>query len=105
MSSDGGGRSKRQLVFLASISLQLINGLADDPSNSKHGAKSETPSKSTSNTGLDVLLILLGVAAVVILSIFLFKLWQKKKREAQQARLLRLFEEDDELEVELGLRD
>ncbi|URD83670.1 hypothetical protein MUK42_23225 [Musa troglodytarum] len=28
------------------------------------------------------------------------KMWQKKKREEQHARLLKLFEEDDELEVE-----
>ncbi|KAH0776427.1 hypothetical protein KY290_007838 [Solanum tuberosum] len=33
------------------------------------------------------------------------QIWQKKKREEQQARLLKLFEEDDDLEVELGIRD
>ncbi|KAJ9538165.1 hypothetical protein OSB04_030898 [Centaurea solstitialis] len=32
-------------------------------------------------------------------------LWQKKKRDEQYARLLKLFEQDDELELELGLRD
>jgi len=35
----------------------------------------------------------------------LIKIWQKKKREEQHARLLKLFEDDDELEVELGIRD
>lgn len=39
------------------------------------------------------------------LSFFLFKLWQKKKCDEQYARLLKLFEQDDELELELGLRD
>ncbi|URD83673.1 hypothetical protein MUK42_23225 [Musa troglodytarum] len=57
------------------------------------------------NTGLKVLLVSLGVATLVLLSLFLFKMWQKKKREEQHARLLKLFEEDDELEVEFGLRD
>lgn len=41
---------------------------------------------------------------VILFSFFLFKFWQKKWEE-QHARLLKLFEEDDELELELGLRD
>jgi cbb3-type cytochrome oxidase subunit 3 len=45
------------------------------------------------------------MGAIGFLAFFLFKFWQKKKREEQYARLLKLFEEDDELEVELGLRD
>lgn len=49
--------------------------------------------------------MLLGVAAVLGFCVFLFKIWQKKKREEQHARLLKLFEDDDELEVELGIRD
>ncbi|CAM8960441.1 unnamed protein product [Rhodiola kirilowii] len=34
-----------------------------------------------------------------------FKYWQKKKREQDQARFLKLFEEGDDLEDELGLDD
>lgn len=49
--------------------------------------------------------ILIAVVTLALLTFFLYKLWQKKKREEQYARLLKLFEEDDELEVELGLRD
>ncbi|KAL0364987.1 UNVERIFIED_CONTAM: Chromatin structure-remodeling complex protein BSH [Sesamum angustifolium] len=52
-----------------------------------------------------IALICLLLATVALLSFFLFKYWQKKKRDEQYARLLKLFEEDDELEVELGLRD
>lgn len=55
--------------------------------------------------GSTILMLCIAVAAAVGLSFFLFRLWQKKKREEQYARLLKLFEEDDELEVELGLRD
>ncbi|XP_042515982.1 uncharacterized protein LOC122090262 [Macadamia integrifolia] len=97
--------SFRFFVLLSSISLQFISGLADDPANQKNDTKAETHASSSSSTGLRVLGICIGVVAVVTLSVFLFKLWQKKKREEQHARLLRLFEEDDELELELGLRD
>lgn len=83
----------------------LLLGLADDPSGSKNGIKAESHPTSGSSTGLRVLFIFLGLVAVVLFSIFLFKLYQKKKREEQHARLLRLFEEDDELELELGLRE
>ena len=86
------------------FTLVLSSGLGDNPSNSKDGTKVDASSKS-SNTGREVLLICLIVAVAVGVSVVLFKLWQKKKREEQHARLLRLFEEDDELEVELGLRD
>lgn len=56
-------------------------------------------------SGSTVVILCIAVATVVGLSFFLFRLWQKKKREEQYARLLKLFEEDDELELELGLRD
>nr|DAD39046.1 TPA_asm: hypothetical protein HUJ06_013369 [Nelumbo nucifera] len=98
-------RSLRFLVFFSSICLQLISGLAKDPSNSDNGIKTETRAASNQGTGLRVFIICLGVIALVAFSVFLFKHWQKKKREEQHARLLRLFEEDDELELELGLRD
>ncbi|EPS71931.1 hypothetical protein M569_02827, partial [Genlisea aurea] len=47
-------------------------------------------------------------AGVVILSafcaLFLYRLWRKKKREEQNARLLKLFEQDnDYLKSELGI--
>ncbi|KAH7663833.1 Concanavalin A-like lectin/glucanase domain-containing protein [Dioscorea alata] len=99
-------RSKILLALFASISLHAIGGLADNPATSKDSPKADTSSKSSSGSvGREVLIICLAVVVVVGLSILLFKLWQKKKREEQHARLLRLFEEDDELEVELGLRD
>ncbi|ERN20057.1 hypothetical protein AMTR_s00071p00195020 [Amborella trichopoda] len=84
-----------------------VAGSASDPSQvSKDGKNAETPPRSHSQgLGFKVLVICFGVAAVVAFSVFLFKKWQKKKREEQHARLLRLFEEDDELELELGLRD
>uniref|UniRef100_J3M7A0 Uncharacterized protein n=1 Tax=Oryza brachyantha TaxID=4533 RepID=J3M7A0_ORYBR len=76
----------------------MFAGLAGDTDK-----KAEAQSKG--HTGQTVLFVLLGVGAVFLVSFLLFKYWQKKKREEQHARLLKLFEEDDDIEVELGLRD
>ncbi|GMI74373.1 hypothetical protein like AT1G09645 [Hibiscus trionum] len=96
-------RSLCFLLFFASVSRQFISGFCDDTKDSKNSSK--TKSDVVINTGAKVVLILLGLAAVGLFSFFLFKLWQKKKRDEQYARLRKLFEEDDELELELGLRD
>lgn len=71
-------------------------------------ASTENKVKSHSSrisTGVRVAIVLLGIVAAVGFCYVLFKIWQKKKREEQQARLLKLFEEDDDLEVELGIQD
>ncbi|XP_010553687.1 PREDICTED: uncharacterized protein LOC104823700 [Tarenaya hassleriana] len=98
------GLSWRRLVLYASIFLQFVLGLSNDTKSSSTGAKAE-PHASSSKTGTKVALVVIGIVTVVLFSFFLYKLWQKKKRDEQYARLLKLFEEDDELEVELGLRD
>ncbi|KAJ9552372.1 hypothetical protein OSB04_016417 [Centaurea solstitialis] len=82
----------------------LTKSFSDD-SDSQKDTKGDAPASPRRKNGPKLLLICIALAAVVGLSAFLFKLWQKKKREEQYARLLRLFEEDDELELELGLRD
>ncbi|CAN1143712.1 hypothetical protein LINPERHAP2_LOCUS13739 [Linum perenne] len=88
-------RSGRFLFFLTSLSLHFLSALCDDAE--KAG--------SDSHNGPKIIFLIVGIVAVGLVSFFLFKFWQKKKREEQYARLLKLFEEDDELEVELGLRD
>ncbi|KAL3515748.1 hypothetical protein ACH5RR_022650 [Cinchona calisaya] len=93
------------LLFFFSISLQFISGFSNDSSSPKEGTKTDGHSSKGGSTGSSVAIICLVIVAVVLLSFFLFKFWQKKKREEQYARLLKLFEEDDELELELGLRD
>ncbi|CAN6584353.1 unnamed protein product [Malus baccata var. baccata] len=87
-------------LLLLSISLLFDLGSADEPSTPKNGDKA-----SSGSAALKAVIVLLGVAAVIGFCVFLFKIWQKKKREEQHARLLKLFEDDDELEVELGIRD
>lgn len=85
----------------------FVAGLADDsPSLSlKNETNAAHHSEHRHSVGLTILLICLGLLSVVGFSVFLFKIWQRKKSDEQQARLLKLFENDDELELELGIRD
>ncbi|KAL3614470.1 hypothetical protein CASFOL_028251 [Castilleja foliolosa] len=92
----------RLWAFFSSICLLCVSAYSDDSSTPKNGTKSESHGVGK---GSKIALICLALLAVCLLSFFLFRFWQKKKREEQYARLLKLFEEDDELEVELGLRD
>ncbi|VVA90627.1 unnamed protein product [Arabis nemorensis] len=103
--TSASGLSWRRLIFFASIGLQFVLGLSGDSKNTNTGGAKAESHTSSSKTGTKVILILVGFVAVAMFSFFLYKLWQKKKRDEQYARLLKLFEEDDELEVELGLRD
>ncbi|MBA0574913.1 hypothetical protein Golob_027434 [Gossypium lobatum] len=101
-------RSLILIIFLKNFLSSCFNlfqnsGFSDDSKGSNNSSK--TKSNAINNTGTKVIFIVLGLVAVGLFSFFLFKLWQKKKRDEQYARLLKLFEEDDELEVELGLRD
>ncbi|KAL4326215.1 hypothetical protein GQ457_11G006590 [Hibiscus cannabinus] len=74
----------------------LFSGFSDDSTSSENSSKPKP---------ITMVMVLFGLIAVGLFSFFLFKLWQKKKRDEQYARLLKLFEEDDELELELGLRN
>ncbi|KAL0333321.1 UNVERIFIED_CONTAM: hypothetical protein Sangu_1488300 [Sesamum angustifolium] len=53
--------------------------------------------------------ILVGVIAVLVSAVVIagfvtaYKYWQKRKRQQEQARFLRLFEEGDDIEDELGI--
>ncbi|KAI4296172.1 hypothetical protein L6164_036152 [Bauhinia variegata] len=105
MSAIPRSRSLNFLVFFVSCSLQLILGFSDDKSGSQNDTKPETHTTSRRSTNSMVAIILVVLVVVGLFSCCLFKLWQKKRREEQYARLLKLFEEDDELELELGLRD
>lgn len=51
-----------------------------------------------------IILISAVVSTVVIFGVVgVYKYWQKKKREQDQARFLKLFEDGDDVEDELGL--
>ncbi|KAI4300192.1 hypothetical protein L6164_033595 [Bauhinia variegata] len=50
-----------------------------------------------------VLLSVLGLTILILMVVGAYKYWQKKKREQDQARFLKLFEEGDDIEDELSL--
>ena len=93
---------KNYWLFDSYKTFWFFEGLAD---NNTSDSKEENKDVSAHSTGLKILVVFVGVLAVIAFGVFLFKLWQRKKREEQHARLLKLFEDDDELEVELGMRD
>ncbi|XP_023525282.1 uncharacterized protein LOC111788931 [Cucurbita pepo subsp. pepo] len=105
MSRSRSSISLQFLSFLLSLSLHSLSVLAGDHSSAKDGKTKKPDAPKSPSTGIKMLIICLGVVTFIAFSVILFKLWQKKKREEQHARLLKLFEDDDELEVELGLRD
>ncbi|XP_057438400.1 uncharacterized protein LOC130730408 [Lotus japonicus] len=59
--------------------------------------------KKGMNVALVILLVVLVSAILILAMMGAYKYWQKKKREQDQARFLKLFEEGDDLEDELGL--
>lgn len=83
----------------------VILVLTDDNSSAKHAAGETKNDDARMSIGIKILIICLGVVTAIAFSVILFKIWQKKRREEQHARLLKLFEDDDELELELGLQD
>ncbi|XAR56290.1 hypothetical protein NMG60_11036716 [Bertholletia excelsa] len=104
MTKISGGRSLRLLLLFSAVSLQFIAVLSND-SSTKNEKKVANQAGSSGGIGSKILVGCIVIVVVATLSFVLFKLWQKRKREEQHARLLKLFEEDDDLEVELGLGD
>lgn len=66
-----------------------------------------TPAAHRKGKGMHVaLVIMISVLVSTVLLIGLvaaYKYWQKRKREEEQARFLKLFEDGDDIEDELGL--
>lgn len=55
------------------------------------------------HTAVVVLLSVLGSIILIVGAVCAYKYWQKRKRAQDQARFLKLFEEGDDIEDELGL--
>jgi heme/copper-type cytochrome/quinol oxidase subunit 2 len=65
-------------------------------------------SEEKKSGGHSMVTLFLVLVCIVIAAAILFigyKIWLKRKREEQQARFIKLFEDDEDLEAELGLRD
>lgn len=54
-----------------------------------------------------VIIVISIVASIVLIlgMVVGYKYWQKKRRQQDQARFLKLFEDGDDIEDELGLSD
>ncbi|AQL07560.1 hypothetical protein ZEAMMB73_Zm00001d047767 [Zea mays] len=70
-----------------------------------HGNPRPSEDLETKKTSIAVIIIASVLASVLVVTALFggFKYWQKKKRERDQVRFLKLFEEGDDLEDELGL--
>jgi len=55
------------------------------------------------NIGVIILLTVLVSTVLIAGGVGAYKYWQKRKREQDQARFLKLFDEGDDIEDELGL--
>ncbi|KAL8459723.1 hypothetical protein ACS0TY_037002 [Phlomoides rotata] len=56
--------------------------------------------------GLEILIICIVflLLVIVIISVYMYNQWQRKKKEEQRSRLMKLFEDDDQLEFDLGVQ-
>lgn len=68
-------------------------------------ASSEQNDDTKKYSALAIVLVCFGMVTFIALLYVGYLRWQKKKREEQQARFMKLFEDDEDLEAELGLRD
>ncbi|CAN6289822.1 unnamed protein product [Urochloa humidicola] len=99
---DGKYTRFKENQFNATFLCPNCTASAGDRENREHSSEVET------NKAFVPVIIIVSVLASVLVIIALFggyKYWQKKKRERDQARFLKLFEEGDDLEDELGLSD
>jgi hypothetical protein len=70
-----------------------------------HGNPGPSEDLETKKTSIAVIIVVSVLASVLVVTALFggFRYWQKKKRERDQAWFLKLFEERDDLEDELGL--
>ncbi|XP_009103864.1 uncharacterized protein LOC103829934 [Brassica rapa] len=86
-------------TFLCHGCSQLGSGLKEgDGSDKEEGRRGMHPA-------IIVLIVLLVLGVVTVGLVVGYKYWRKKKRQQEQARFLKLFEDGDEIEDELGLEN
>ncbi|KAG7628364.1 hypothetical protein AtNW77_Chr3g0209041 [Arabidopsis thaliana] len=73
-------------------------------SNKESGTEKEEQ-KSGMHPGIVVLIVVLLLGVVAVGLLVGYKYWRKKKRQQEQARFLKLFEDGDDIEDELGLEN
>ncbi|KAG6547681.1 hypothetical protein Mapa_011131 [Marchantia paleacea] len=65
----------------------------------------EEEEKGEKGAGLAFLIIVLVFVVLVGLGVVAYTKWRQKQRAEQQARFVKMFEDDDDLDAELGLKD
>lgn len=78
---------------LAGSDIAASPGEADDDEKDDKGA------------GLAFLIIVLVLLVVFGLGVVAYTKWRQKQRREQQARFVEMFEDDDELDAEFGLKE
>lgn len=73
-------------------------------SNKESGAEKKEERRGM-RPAIVVLIVVLVLGVVAVGLVVGYKYWRKKKRQQEQARFLKLFEDGDEIEDELGLED
>lgn len=73
-------------------------------SNKESGTEKEEQ-KGGMHPGIVVLIVVLLLGVVAVGLLVGYKYWRKKKRQQEQARFLKLFEDGDDIEDELGLEN
>ncbi|XP_057718652.1 uncharacterized protein LOC130933137 [Arachis stenosperma] len=76
---------------------------ASPPVANDENLRKEKPARQRKNVAVIVVVSVLGSAILIVAAVGAFKFWQKRKREQDQARFLKLFEEGDDIEDELHL--
>ncbi|KAG6490828.1 hypothetical protein ZIOFF_052143 [Zingiber officinale] len=66
-------------------------------------SKNEASGQTRRKIAMIVVACTLAAAVTGAAAVMVYRWWRKRKREQEQARFLKLFEEDDDIEDELGL--
>lgn len=72
------------------------------PAGSNEASAAHNGAKKT-HIALAVVIAAMVSAVMVVAGVAVYKYWQKRKRQQDQARFLKLFEDEDDIEDELGL--
>lgn len=90
------------ITFLCTLCYPLDSNPDDQPTGPSHNGDGTSV---RAHTVYFVMLMVFGFVLLIALISVGYMKWKQKKREEQQARFMKLFEDDEDLEAELGLRD
>ncbi|VVB06020.1 unnamed protein product [Arabis nemorensis] len=101
--ADGKYTHAKEKEFNATFLCHGCSQVGDGPNKESGAVKKEEQHGMRPAIVVLIVVLVLGVVAVGL--VVGYKYWRKKKRQQEQARFLKLFEDGDENEDELGLED